>query len=104
MSKFITGIVFFAVSVALFCFGTYFLYSATHIDDAAGAIVGVILIPTGLMLYGAGVLFGIVSEILLWSSFINAAFKTACLVIAIVLIAVVLASAGYLIYLVAFAG
>ncbi len=103
MGKFITGIILFAVSLAAFCFGTYFLYSATHIDDAAGAVVGVVLIPIGLMFYGAGAISGIISEILLWSSFAKAVFKTACLVIAIVLIAVVLSSAGYLVYLVLFA-
>ena len=102
--KFIVGIIFFAVSVALFSFGTYFLYSATHIDDAAGAVVGVVLIPIGLMCYGAGAISGIISEILLWYSFVKGFFKTACMIIAIVLIAIVLASAVYLIYLAAFTG
>ena len=44
MGKFISGIFFFAISVAAFCFGTYFLYLATHTDDAASVIVGVIFI------------------------------------------------------------
>lgn len=104
MGKFISGIFFFAISVAAFCFGTYFLYSATHTDDAASVIVGVIFIPGGLMFYGVGVLVGIVSEILLWSSFIHGAFKTACMIIAILLIAIAFASAGYVIYLAVFAG
>ncbi len=102
MGKFITGIILFAVSVIAFCFGTYILYSATHIEDAAEAVVGVVLIPIGLMCYGAGAISGIISEILLWSSFANAFFKTACLIIAIALIAVVVSSASYLSYLIFF--
>ncbi len=98
--KFIVGTILFAL-VVITCFaGTYLLYYATHIKEAAETIVAIIAIPIGLICYGGQIVFGVVSEILLWNNFRkNGCCKTASLVIAISGLVLLAFSAGYLGYI-----
>lgn len=101
MGKFISGVVFTVVSLALFGFGTILLLTALGATDVGEALAGIILIPVALFSYVAQVIFGAVAEGLLWSNFaMRGRARVASAVVASICAVAMLASISLFCYLI----
>ena len=97
---FIIGTILFALSVLAFSFGTYLLFVSTHAETTGEAIAAVVLIPLAVIAYSVQAALCVGTEITLWINFKKGgACRIASMVIAIICLALIVASVSYFSYL-----